>query len=314
MGIMNLSTSNRPYCVYLTHLVLIDEKNFFYFSNKNLNSEFDAPLSFVTFSSHSSVDSYSKAKYFLDNLFGNDRLYFLPEWNTITNEIFNVNVISRYLPVKINNLQKYSNLQHLSSAYQLLDVLDLNLDSSVYKVYENLLKIIQSNNDLLAAFEARLLKNLSAYKINERVLYAYQNPISLTKQQIFLIKVLARIKDIPLFRLCIHKNNGDNIQEMLMIHSRPISIGPLRQSKESLSYHVLTGRLKIKLLNDSGACYAEYFIGNNDCGFVNEANSIRLPASEYRVIETTSDYSIFWEISCGPFEDSDTEWLYGRGH
>lgn len=314
MGIMNLSTSNRPYCVYLTHLVLIDEKNSFYFSNRNLNSEIDAPLSFVTFSSNSSVDGYDQAKYYLENIFDNEELNYLPEWNIDFHIVGNGEVVSRYLPIKVNNLQQFNGSQFLTLGHKLIDMLGLNLDATVYAVYEILVKISNQSNEFLAVFETRLLKNLSAYKINERVLCALKNPISLTRQQIFLIKALARLKEAPLLRLCMHKDCSDNIQEMLMVHSRPISIGAHRQNKDSLSYHILSGNLKIKLLNNSGDCYAEYNLTGSDASLGKGANSIRLPASEYRVIETTSDYSIFWEISCGPFEDSDTEWLYGRGN
>ena len=124
----------------------------------------------------------------------------------------------------------------------------------------------------------------------------------------FLLKELALLRNVPVFRCCLHTSDQNDVHEMLMIHTRPSSVGPLRQKKTSLSYHLFEGAMTIKLHTENGEVTSEYFLGNGPSADA-RVTSLRLNASEYRSVHSTSHYSIFLEVASGPFQDSDTVWL-----
>ena len=148
-------------------------------------------------------------------------------------------------------------------------------------------------------------------KKNDRVFYARENPCVLSRQQIVLLKELACLRNIPVFRVCLHTDDQCDIQEMLMVHTIPTSVGPLKQNKTSLSYHVFEGSLTIKMHDEIGVVSKEYLLGEGRPSEL-RAVSLRLNASEYRSVHSTSPFSIFLEVASGPFQDSDTLWLNPR--
>lgn len=154
--------------------------------------------------------------------------------------------------------------------------------------------------------ESRLLASNDLVKKSDRVFYAKKNPFGISKQQILFLKELASLRNIPVCRICLHPEDQCDIHEMLMIHTRPISVGPLKQNKTSLSYHLIEGELTIKMHNDTGEILQEYFL--NQGHWI----SLRLHANQYRSIHSTSPFSIFLEVASGPFQDNDTLWLNGR--
>ena len=91
---------------------------------------------------------------------------------------------------------------------------------------------------------------------------------------------------------------------MYMFHSRPYSVGPLKQYKESISYHIVDGLLEISTNNQD----KKIILGSEL--FENEtlSRSYRLKPNEFRMVESKSEYCIFLEVNNGPFKDSDTIW------
>jgi cupin fold WbuC family metalloprotein len=109
-------------------------------------------------------------------------------------------------------------------------------------------------------------------------------------------------------RLCMHQDQGQVIQEMLMIHAEPIITGPLRQNRDtSVSYHMVRGALEITLHHGGSIGDKVYLVERN----INQSSinsSIRVPAKIFRTIRTLTDSAVFIEVQSGPFTDSDTEW------
>ena len=82
------------------------------------------------------------------------------------------------------------------------------------------------------------------------------------------------------------------------MHKQPQIVGPLKQKKESISYHVFSGELNI-LLSDKKI--KEKFI-------VKKNESLRIPCNIFRKIKSTKKNTIFLEITTGPFKDEQTIW------
>ena len=137
---------------------------------------------------------------------------------------------------------------------------------------------------------------------------AKENPFYISRQQMFILKSLVTIKKIPVFRVCLHTNDSADIHEMIMIHSKPSKVGPLKQLKTSLSYHIIEGELAIELFDEKGTKLKEYIVSNSNLN-ENVNSSIRLNAKQFRTVSSVSPFAIFLEVGSGPFQDSDTIWL-----
>ena len=189
--------------------------------------------------------------------------------------------------------------------FGLEDFIEYKLSPAVYENFSHIFEFLKKKYTFeLKNIENILLKFNNLEKKNDRVFYAKKNPIGLSRQQIFLLKEFALLKKNKVFRVCLHINDQSDIHEMLMIHVTRTSMGPLKQNKTSLSYHIIEGSLIVKIHNNSRVVLKEYRICKDD-GYI----SLRLHADEYRSIHTDSPYAIFMEVASGPFKDSDTLWL-----
>ncbi|WP_185805746.1 WbuC family cupin fold metalloprotein [Chlorobium phaeovibrioides] len=177
-------------------------------------------------------------------------------------------------------------------------------------VYENYSEVVAFlcafRLDSYDAVERALLAHGGMEKKNERVFYASKNPFSLSKQQMVLLREYARMRNCPIFRCCMHVDDADDVHEMLMVHPGHCDVGPLKQEKTSLSYHMIDGELEICLYDEDGVMVSAQRLSSADGDL---PRSIRLKAGQYRSIHTRSPHAIFIEVASGPFKDSDTIWL-----
>ena len=87
---------------------------------------------------------------------------------------------------------------------------------------------------------------------------------------------------------------------MIIVHLKPQKIGPLKQNKNYISYHLLRGELKVKQISR--------FQNKNFHLHKNKKTHIRIKSSIFRIVESLKPMTVFLEISEGPFKDSDTIW------
>lgn len=153
-----------------------------------------------------------------------------------------------------------------------------------------------------------IIKRLNLTKKNDRVYYSKDKlSKSVSYSDAIELKDFAIKEKLKLFRVCFHKSDKEQINEMLMIHSEPQEIGPLKQiNKPSISFIVLEGEAEINLMNDDGEVEKKIYLSSFDN---KKSKYCRLDSSCWRKIVSTSKFFIFFEISGGPFKDSDTVWL-----
>jgi len=181
------------------------------------------------------------------------------------------------------------------------------LGSLVYENMSHLLRIASRvGSPADARLEQAILRHGKLRKKNERVFYARETPAILGMQLIMLMKELAEFRGLPVFRVCLHQSDDEGIHEMLMVHTRPVCIGPLKQEKTSLSYHMIDGVADVSLYDDAGACNRTIRVDGAG-GFCERF--VRLKANAFRSIQTISRHSIFLEVASGPFADNETVWL-----
>jgi 8-oxo-dGTP diphosphatase len=194
--------------------------------------------------------------------------------------------------------------------FALDELVELSLSSLVSKHVAHLLrKMAEFDRDVPLRLEGALLAHGRLIKKNDRVFYAKDSPAILTSQDTILLKELAVYKNLSVFRVCLHASDDENIHEMLMIHTCPQRVGPLKQNKTSLSYHLFDGAVEICLYDDVGNCVRRTSLDSDDNSLSRFA---RLNATIYRSIQTLSPYAIFLEVASGPFKDSDTIWLESK--
>ena len=189
------------------------------------------------------------------------------------------------------------------------ELVDLDI---VPAIYENLLKISKYFSSKFKDFkvkyenliEKKIIKHLNIYKKNNRVYYSKNDNFNITKKDLYFFLFLSQLRNIEVSRICLHKNDGSYLHEMYMFHSCPYSVGPLKQNKETISYHIIEGLLEISTNNKD----KKVILGSEQ--FENEklSKSYRLKPNEFRLVESKSDYCIFLEVNNGPFKDSDTIW------
>ena len=155
--------------------------------------------------------------------------------------------------------------------------------------------------------EDSLLHKKKLVKKNDRVFYATYKSVTFNLQEIYLFKELAKAKEVNVFRLCLHSDDDEVIHEMIIMHTQSTFVAPHKQKhRNSMSYYVIEGKLRLSLYDDEGKEYEQISLGTSD---QSENKIIRLEPQIFRSVKSLSEYAIFVEIAQGPFNDSDTIWM-----
>lgn len=145
----------------------------------------------------------------------------------------------------------------------------------------------------------KLLKRLNLTQKNDRVFFAINNHSYFSMNDLKLLKKAIN-KSVKLFRVCLHKDTSSQIQEMIICHIIPQKIGPLKQKKESISYHLITGELTIRIAYNNKISTYKLDKKNH--------RGLRIPCNVFREVISTKKNTTFLEISTGPFFDKQTIW------
>ena len=157
-------------------------------------------------------------------------------------------------------------------------------------------------------FESQLLQDFDLNKVSHRVFFAKSETVVANVSLISFLGAFAVANGHKTARLCMHQDQTQVIQEMLMIHAEQIRTGPLRQNNDSsVSYHMVRGALEITL-HHGGATGDKVYQVEQLQNQPSVNSSLRVPARVFRTIRTLTDSAVFVEAQSGPFSDSDTEW------
>ena len=161
------------------------------------------------------------------------------------------------------------------------------------------------------SLEKQLSQDFNLNKVSPRVFFAKSETVVANESLISFLGAFAVANDQKTARLCMHQDQTQVIQEMLMIHAEQICTGPLRQDRDSsVSYHMMRGALEITLHHGEETGDKVYRVEHSQSQpSVN--SSLRVPARVFRTIRTLTDSAVFIEAQSGPFSDSDTQWVEG---
>ena len=159
--------------------------------------------------------------------------------------------------------------------------------------------------------ESQLLQDFNLNKVSPRVFFAKSETVVANESLISFLGAFAVASGHKTACLCMHQDQNQVIQEMLMIHAEQISTGPLRQDRDSsVSYHMMRGALEI-ILHHGGATGDKVYQVECSRNQPSVNSSLRVPARVFRTIRTLTDSAVFIEAQSGPFSDSDTQWAQG---
>jgi len=227
--------------------------------------------------------------------------------------------INHFFPIYISDLNDV-NFFKLNEGEKMswFNIDDLYKIKMVPSVFQNINKIINFLVEekiplkkilLIDSLEKKIIKKINITKKNNRVYYLKNSLSLISYQSIMILKEIALSRKIPICRICMHTNDNESIHEMIMIHTIATSVGPLRQNKQSISYHIINGKLKLSECNDNGKIINSHILDINHIDNKQKYNSIRMKANLYRKVQSLTDETVFLEIANGPFKDKDTEWL-----
>ena len=218
-------------------------------------------------------------------------------------------VSSKYVVCSVSELRLHDSKLELKS----LDLLwKQEIDMSIAVAMNQIVKQVETASAGAAnRFESQLLQDFELKKSSSRVFFAKSETVVASESLISFLGAFAVVNGHKTARMCMHQDQTQAIQEMLMIHAEQISTGPLRQNNESsVSFHMVRGALEITLHHGGETGNKVYQVEQlQNQPSVN--SSLRVPARVFRTIRTLTDSAVFIEAQSGPFSDSDTQWAEG---
>ena len=186
------------------------------------------------------------------------------------------------------------------------------IDNSIAVAMNQIVKQVEiASPGAAKRFESQLLQDFDLNKVSPRVFFAKSETVVASESLISFLGAFAVANGHKTARLCMHQDQTQVIQEMLMIHAEQISTGPLRQDRDSsVSYHMMRGALEI-ILHHGGATGDKVYQVECSRNQPSVNSSLRVPARVFRTIRTLTDSAVFIEAQSGPFSDSDTQWAQG---
>lgn len=107
-------------------------------------------------------------------------------------------------------------------------------------------------------------------------------------------------KKLHYLRLCYHKNKSDLIHKMILLFNKNLEFPYHKQKKFNVSYLHLYGMGEIRYYDDQHKI--KKYVFDQDNKFFN------LPRKNYRSVKSLSSILVFFEITQGPYVETDTIW------
>jgi len=205
-----------------------------------------------------------------------------------------------------------ANLVSPQSGYEVKSLDEIwqeDIDDSIAVALNKIVaQIDRSAPGSVVELENKFLRHFDLNKKSNRVFFAKSEAVVASEALISYLGAFAVANGEKTARLCMHQNQSQVIQEMLMIHAEPTITGPLRQNLDSsVSYYLVRGALEITL-HHGGTVGDKIYQIERDNNRPSSSSSLRVPAKIFRTIRTLTDSAVFVEVQSGPFTDSDTEW------
>ena len=136
---------------------------------------------------------------------------------------------------------------------------------------------------------------------SEFVYYHNDKNQIINRNRLNQVKQLMINKGMLQFRICLHHNDNENVQSMIIFYRKGFELDFIWQDKGIVQYNHLEGLGKIICLREDGK---EILLKSSKSNPL-----IKLNASQTRKVMPVSDFWIFSEIAEGPFKPENTKRL-----
>ena len=128
--------------------------------------------------------------------------------------------------------------------------------------------------------------------------------IYIDRKKLEELKILAQKDPNKRARICLHKDDGEMVQEMIIAFCKDSYIRPHRHTDKSESYHIIEGRIEIIFYNDSGIEIDKVVLSDK----IDEHPFLfRISNSAWHTVVPKSDFVIIHEVTKGPFNKNSSE-------
>ena len=131
-----------------------------------------------------------------------------------------------------------------------------------------------------------------------------QDTIYIDRKKLEELKILAQKDPNKRARICLHKNDEEMVQEMIIAFCKDSYIRPHRHIDKSESYHIIEGRIEIIFYNDNGIEIDKVVLSDkmDEHPFL-----FRISNSDWHTVVPKSDFVIIHEVTKGPFNKNSSE-------
>lgn len=137
---------------------------------------------------------------------------------------------------------------------------------------------------------------------SEEVLVCTDEIIELRPSHVERLRAMAAASPKQRARICVHKDAGARIQEMIILMNRSTYVSPHRHANKCESFHLVTGKADIVVFGEDNEI--EKVIPFS----IEHAFFYRLDSNRYHTIVVRSDFIVFHEVTSGPFIQNATEY------
>ena len=131
-----------------------------------------------------------------------------------------------------------------------------------------------------------------------------QDTIYIDRKKLDELKILAQKDPNKRARICLHKDDGEMIQEMIIAFCKDSYVRPHRHIDKSESYHIIEGRIEIIFYNDNGIEIDKVVLSDK----IDEHPFLfRISNSAWHTVVPKSDFVIIHEVTKGPFNKNSSE-------
>lgn len=138
---------------------------------------------------------------------------------------------------------------------------------------------------------------------SEEVFFVKDSLVRIGDQEIKFFKEKVGQSRRKSIRLCMHKDIGESVHEMLILHSKETYVRPHKHPKKDVSYHIIEGIADMVVFDEKGGIIDVIAVGEYGTG---RNYFCRLNEVYYYTPLVRSDFLLFHETLNGPFEPSDT--------
>tara|TARA_S200000501_G_C20716228_1_gene696365 strand:- start:119 stop:640 length:522 start_codon:yes stop_codon:yes gene_type:complete len=143
--------------------------------------------------------------------------------------------------------------------------------------------------------------NLPLKKINNEVFIATDEIVHLSNEAITFIKERALESSRGRSRICLHKEDTDNLHEMLIAISKESYIRPHRHKNKSESFHLIDGEADVVIFSEEGEIKQVINLSSSTNFFY------RLDTPNYHTLLIHSPLLVIHEITNGPFDALESD-------